>query len=86
MMLIWQWIKSLFTKKAEVTDMADEVAVEDVSAELEPVAEPVVQTVTVNAVDADLEVFAAKVKSVLALAGHDVEAVWSEVVALAKKL
>ncbi|WP_230492892.1 hypothetical protein, partial [Martelella alba] len=46
-----------------------------------PATETIVQTV-----EADLDAFAAKLKSVLLLAGHDVESVFAEAVALAKKL
>jgi hypothetical protein len=53
-----------------------------------PLEEPTMSdaTTTATPVTPDTDAVLAKVKAVLTTAGHDVELVWDEIVALAKKL
>ncbi len=85
------WLKAIFIKP--VAQAADPITpeVKTVSEPIVDVAAPaVVEQPVVVAEPAPavfgVDVFAAKLKSILILAGHDVEAVYAEAVALAKKL
>lgn len=92
---IISWLKSLFTKSEvktvseQIVDpaVAQQTLGADGAAAVQPavVEQPVVATDPAPAVS-DLDAFAAKLKSILIFAGHDVEAVFEEAVALAKKM
>lgn len=73
------WLKGLFIHpKEETTQMTDQVV------EVQPVA--VTAAVVQQAAPSDADILLAKVKEVLVKLGHNVEPVFDEVVALAKKL